>query len=357
MNYSPLSYLALFSTSAVVVGFLTPRFRSFALRRRIIDSPNSAHKTHVQPVPYLGGVAIAIGVVFTALAATALTDLSLLGLVVGILIPPVLLSVVGFIDDLKNLEPLPRFIAQTIVGVAVALILIKTDSVGTPTGSRTLDIAITILFIVGLSNSINFFDNIDGGASGTVAISTFFLAFFAYSSGQYYIAAISIVITGATLGFLWWNKSPARIYMGDAGSLFLGSLLASILIRFDSKSLSLPYSLIVILTLVAVPLLDTATVIISRISRKISPFQGGRDHLSHRLIRTGVSKVHSVFILWFLTVVFSIFSAYIFLYIDDHFFELSCIVIVSWLVALAIFLFLPATDYDKGHENYSRKQY
>lgn len=341
-------------TSAVLVGCLTPRFRSVALSRRIVDSPNSAHKTHFQPVPYLGGVAIAIGVIFTTLAATALTNLRLVGLVVSILIPPLLLSVVGLIDDLRNLDPFPRFIAQTIVGIAVAIILIQTDSVGTPTGSRTMDIAVSILFIVGLSNSINFFDNIDGGASGTVAISTFFLAFLAYSSGQYYIAAISIVITGATIGFLWWNKSPARIYMGDAGSLFLGSLLASILIRFDAKSLSLPYSSIVILALVAVPMLDTVTVIISRISRKISPFQGGRDHLSHRLIRLGLSKIHSVLLLWLLTVFFSTFSALFFLFIEDYFLELSCVFVVSWLVALALFLFLPATDFVQSNKNQSR---
>ena len=344
MNYSPLNYLTLFAISALLVGLLTPKFRNFAIRKQIFDSPSSAHKTHIEPVPYLGGVAIALGVVVVCLTATLLIDSKLITTVVGILIPPLFLATIGLIDDVKNLDPLPRFVAQTVAGIVVALILVQSNTVGAPTGSRTLDIAITVIFIVSLSNSINFFDNIDGGASGNVAIVTTFLCILAYSSGQNYIAAISVVVAGSTCGFLWWNKSPARIYMGDSGSLFLGSLLASILVRFEPAPISFPNFFFVPLFLTAVPLLDTCTVIISRIRRKLSPFKGGRDHLSHRLMRLGIPKIRAVMILWGLTITYGTLA--VMLSIASLRLEpiISAVGSVLWIALLMFFLRLPATE-------------
>jgi len=344
VNYSPISYLAIFAVSAIIVGFLTPKFRKLALKRKIFDSPKLAHKTHTQPVPYLGGIAIAIGIVSVSFTITLLVESRSFALAAQILIPPLFLAIIGLIDDLKNLEPLPRFIVQTVIGIAVAITLIKTETVGAPTGSQTLDFVLTVLVIVGLSNSINFFDNVDGGASGTVAISTIFITALAYSSSQYYIAAVSAVVAGATSGFLWWNKSPARIYMGDAGSLFLGSLLASILIRFDPNPISYPNFFFVPFFLVAVPLLDTCTVIISRIFRKVSPFNGGRDHLSHRLMRLSISKVRVVAILWGMTAMFGMLA--VILSMVSMILEpiVSIVGSIIWITLLIFFLRLPATE-------------
>jgi UDP-GlcNAc:undecaprenyl-phosphate GlcNAc-1-phosphate transferase len=344
VNYSFLDYLGLFLITSAVVGLLTPRFRNLALRKNIFDSPNSQHKTHAEPVPYLGGLAIISGVLLVALPATYITNPSLIGMVLGILLPPLFLGAIGLIDDLVNLSPWPRFIAQSVAGIAVAATLILTDTVGSPTGSRTLDICITIFFIVGLSNSINFFDNVDGGASGTVTISTLFLAYLSYSTSQYYIAALSIVLAGATTGFLWWNKSPARIYMGDAGSLFLGSLLASLLVRFEPNPITFPTFFFVPLFLIAVPLLDTCTVVVSRIARGVSPFKGGRDHLSHRLMRRGFSKVRALILLWIMTLVFGLFAVTLsgVSFKIEPFITLAAI--IFWLILLFIFLKLPAQD-------------
>jgi len=327
-----------------MVGFLTPKIRNIAIKREIFDAPNSDHKTHKEPVPYLGGVAIIIGVVVVTLSATLISNSDQIATVLAVLIPSLFLGIIGLIDDLVDLSPWPRFLAQTAVGIAVAITLIKTNTVGSPTGSKSLDIALTILFIVGLSNSVNFFDNVDGGASGTVAISAFFLALLSYLSGQYYIAAISIVIAGATIGFLRWNRSPARIYMGDAGSLFLGSLMASILVRFDPNPITYPTFFFVPLYLIAIPLLDTTVVIISRIFRGISPFTGGRDHLSHRLMRTGLSKLKAVSVLWGFTMVFALLA--LLLSNVSHRWEPSVTLFGStiWIVMLFLFLRIPATD-------------
>lgn len=344
MNYSPIDYFALFVASTLLVGFITPRVRKIAIKRGIFDNPQLAHKTHTEPVPYLGGVAIAIGVVAITIAITALSAKDSLGAAAAVLLPSLFLGAVGLIDDLVNLSPWPRFLAQTLVGIAVATILIRTNTVGSPTGSRALDVGLTILFIVGLSNSINFFDNVDGGASGTIAISSLILAVLAYFSNQFYIAAIATVMAGATTGFLRWNRSPARIYMGDAGSLFLGSLLASILVRFEPNPITFPTNFFVPLFLVAIPMLDTSVVVVSRISRGLSPFRGGRDHLSHRLMRIGVPKVKAVFILWGFTSFYGLLA--LILSNISHTLEplVTIIGAIIWVLAFGIFLKLPAID-------------
>jgi UDP-GlcNAc:undecaprenyl-phosphate GlcNAc-1-phosphate transferase len=344
VNLLILESLGLFLAGGLLVGLLTPKIRSFAIRKKIFDAPNSAHKTHFEPVPYLGGLAIIAGVLMVSLVSTYLTNAELIGTMLGILVPPLFLAAIGLVDDILNLSPWPRFLAQTLVGIAVALVLILSETFGSPTGSRIFDAVITVLFIVGLSNSINFFDNVDGGASGAVAISSFFLALITILTSQFYIATLSLVLAGATLGFLWWNKSPARIYMGDAGSLFLGSLLASLLVRLDTSPVVQPMSFFIPLFLVAAPLLDTCTAVTSRFVRKVSPFKGGRDHLSHRLMRVGIKKVHAVFILWTLTTFFCLLSFFISMSspIYDSYFVMTGT--ITWLLSLAFFLYLPSSD-------------
>jgi UDP-GlcNAc:undecaprenyl-phosphate GlcNAc-1-phosphate transferase len=279
-----------------------------AINFNIVDRPNFQHKTHSEPVPYLGGIAIVVGVVVTSVILTFFFKYSEMMTLLSVLVPSVLLSIVGLLDDILTLRPFPRFVAQTSAGVFVAFSLVTSETFGNPTGSEVLDVLITIIFIVGLSNSINFFDNIDGGSSGTVAISSISLSLISFFSGQYLIASLSAVLAGSTIGFLYWNRNPARIYMGDAGSLFLGCLLASLLVRFEPNEVNFPLNFFVLLFLVATPLLDTTVVILSRLSRGISPFVGGRDHLSHRLIGLGISKSTSVYLLWTSSILYCLFA-------------------------------------------------
>jgi UDP-GlcNAc:undecaprenyl-phosphate GlcNAc-1-phosphate transferase len=224
------------------------------------------------------------------------------------LLPALLLAVVGLIDDIRKLSPWPRFIVQTSVASVSAFLLVVTDTLGSPTGSTLIDVLITILWIVGLANAINFFDNVDGGASGAIAISSGFLALLAVQGGQVLIAALSIVLCGATLGFLVWNKPPARIYMGDAGALFLGVLIASLSLRFDPNPINRISSFAVPVFLLAIPILDATVAVTKRLTRGVSPFQGGRDHLSHRLMGRGIEKRKTVFILWLLSALFALLA-------------------------------------------------
>jgi len=303
MGITNQEYFLLFVTSYLLVGVLTPLMRKIALATNVVDNPNAAHKSHKKAVPYLGGVAIIIGIISISYSTSLVSDFTsaTFWLATSVLGPALVLGLIGLWDDIKNLSPLPRFIAQSIAGIFTASVLIITNNVGNPTGSNIFDAVITIFWVVGICNSINFFDNLDGGAAGTVAISSATLAFLALTGDQYLIAALATVTTGATLGFLVWNKSPAKIYMGDAGALFLGVLLATLTIRLEPNTNTQIGSYLTPVFLLAVPILDTTVAVISRLRRHISPFQGGQDHLSHRLIRAGLSRKQAAISLWLLS--------------------------------------------------------
>ena len=219
--------------------------RKLALKVGAVDAPNMARKVQVEPVPYLGGVAIVIGV-FVATYSTLIIKDKEIALASTVLIPALLMAAMGLADDLRGLKPWPRLIAQSAVGVIVAGFLIYTDTIGTPSQIFIIDATVTTLWIVGVCNSINFFDNLDGGAAGTVVVISFFTFLIAYDRGQLMISALSIVTAGATAGFLIWNRPPAKIYMGYAGALFLGIIVAVLTIRLNPgidpnwKSLAIP---------------------------------------------------------------------------------------------------------------------
>ena len=340
MAISQVDYFYLFVISYVLVGLVTPVMRKIALAQGVLDRPNSAHKSHKNPVPYLGGVAIIIGFVivsYIALISDKFTW-SNFWLATSVLGPALVMGLVGLWDDLKSLSPLPRFIGQSIAGIVVAFILILNDNIGNPTGITALDAVITVIWIVGICNSINFFDNLDGGAAGTVAITAISLTYLAITGDQYFIAALSIVVAGSTLGFLIWNRAPARIYMGDAGALFLGLLVATLTVRFKPSTDNLINSFAIPILLLAIPILDTTVAVFSRLRRKVSPFQGGKDHLSHRLVRYGLSRKVSAITLWSLSAIYGMFAVLISSQNVSNEYFIVVIATLIWILLLALFL-------------------
>jgi UDP-GlcNAc:undecaprenyl-phosphate GlcNAc-1-phosphate transferase len=291
-------------------------------------------------------VAIAIGITVASFAALLYSDFSTetFGKALSVLLPAILISAMGLYDDLKGLEPWPRLVAQTIAGIAVAIYLIQNDTLGQAFSNQALNYFVTIIWIVGICNSINFFDNLDGGASGTVAVISIFLFAIAFDHGQSLVSALAVVTAGATLGFLIWNKTPAKIYMGDAGALFLGIIIAVLTIRLDPEVGPQSRALAIPLLLMAVPILDTTTVVISRLSRGISPFTGGRDHLSHRLMRKGLGRKTTAYVLWAMAAAFGA-VAYFACCVET---TLAMPAIYAagaiWLLSLVTFLLIPATD-------------
>ena len=346
MPHSILQYILLGAMTFIFVGALTPVMRSLAIKIGAVDAPTLARKVQKEPVPYLGGVAIAIGIVAASYGAILFDDTSMeaLKLASFVLVPAMGISAMGLIDDLRGLEPWPRLIVQTVVGIIVALILISTDTMGVAFDAQWLNAVVSVLWIVGVCNSINFFDNHDGGAAGTVAVITFFMFFIAYDRQQILVSALAIVTSGATLGFLMWNRSPAKIYMGDAGALFLGIIVSVLTIRLNPgiepayKSFAIPC------ILMAIPILDTTVAVTTRIHRGISPFTGGRDHLSHRLMRKGLSRRVTAFTLWGMAAVFGALALAIYYWPDTAGTQLLVTAAVLWIGLLIFFLRIPSTD-------------
>ena len=339
MGITNKEYFLLFVSAYLLVGALTPLMRKIAIATKVVDQPNASHKSHKKPVPYLGGVAIIIGIISISYSTSLISNFTstTFWLATSVLGPALALGLIGLCDDLMNLPPLPRFVAQSFAGIFTASVLIITKSVANPTGSNFFDATITVFWVVGICNSINFFDNLDGGAAGTVAVSSAALAYLAVTGDQYAIAALAVVTTGATLGFLVWNKSPAKIYMGDAGALFLGVLLATLTIRLEPNSKTQMGSYFTLLFLLAVPILDTTVAVISRIRRHISPFQGGQDHLSHRLIRAGLSRKQAAMSLWLLSAIYgaiAIFISKVNLIVESYLIAAGSLL---WVVLFALF--------------------
>ena len=346
MSYTSDQYLLLGLAAFAMSGLLTWPVRKLAIAVGAMDRPNLERKTQKDPVPYLGGVAIAITIIvitYFSIAANQPTT-EKFTLASQVLIPALILGLMGLIDDLKGLDAFPRLILQTIAAIVMSLILINTNTMGFAFGNSNIDTLVSILWIVGICNAINFFDNLDGGAAGTVAAATVGIFLIAYGQGQELISALAILTAGATLGFLMWNKSPAKIYMGDAGALFLGIILSALTIRMDPgidpnwKSLAIP------LILLAVPILDTTVAVLSRIYRGLTPFNGGKDHLSHRLVRIGFTHRIAAFLLWSCSGVFALFAYLIYKYPNQLGTELVFTAACTWLLAMVYFLKIPSTD-------------
>ncbi len=279
-----LQSVAAFVVAGLVSLVLTPLAIRSALRLGVLDRPGE-HKSHVTPTPYLGGVAIVLAVTLSiALAAVVRGEASAtLSQLLGILAIALGMAAMGLLDDLRGLPVVLRFGVQLLAGIGLWGLDVRVDLTGEP----LIDLPLTVVWTVGITNAMNLLDNMDGLSASTATIASLWFGAIALINGQFLVAALAFAVAGAAAGFLRDNRPPARIYMGDAGSLFLGVMLAALgmLLSLDRGMLVTAAVPVLILT---VPVLDTALVSVARIRHGISPFQGGRDHTSHRLVRIGL---------------------------------------------------------------------
>ena len=346
MSINAAQFAILGIAAFAVTGLLTWPVRALAIRLGAMDAPNMARKTQAEPVPYLGGVAIALGISIVTFAALFFSDEKSLIIERGLtaIIPALLLGVVGLIDDLRSLSAWPRLIVQTVIGTVIAVVLVQSGTLGVAFNNDVVNTLVTIFWIVGICNSINFFDNIDGAASGAVAIAAFGVFLIAFDRGQVLLSALTIVTVGATLGFLMWNKSPAKIYMGDGGALFLGVMISVSTIRLNPGVTPQWQSLAIPILLLAVPLLDTCVAVFSRLARGLSPLTGGKDHLSHRLVRAGLTRRAAVVLLWSASGVCAVIAVLVYQYPGSLGTLLISAFGTIWLLALTLFLRTPSQD-------------
>jgi len=304
---TPALYLAIFLVSLALSSLLVPLLRKIAFRYSVLDRPNQSHKTHQESIPYLGGLAIVIPVLllvfFGPLIFIENSDYLLRSIL--FLLPAVLLALVGLYDDIKNLSALSRFFLQSIIAVSATLYLSKLGYNVSILSNEIGNLLLSVFWLVGITNAFNFFDNLDGGATGITLVASLTLFLLGFLGGQYLISSISLALAGASLGFLWWNRNPARIYLGDSGALFIGFILGVSLLQFEPNVESRIASALIPVFILALPIIDTSVAVVSRILRGVSIFQGGRDHLSHRLIFLGFNRRKTAYSLWSLSVLLS----------------------------------------------------
>lgn len=271
--------------------------RRFARWSGFVDIP-ARRKLHASPTPLLGGLAIAGGALLTFLLLVYWLPISIwASSVIGTLVACVVIIVIGLADDRYNLPPWAKLAGQL---VAASILIFAGIQVRLPV-PEWLNIAVTIVWIVGITNAMNFMDNMDGLSAGICAVASSFILLLAVINEQHLVAALSAGLLGACLGFLRYNFRPATIFMGDAGSMFLGFLLALLCIQLRFPDNVNFVTWMVPVFIMAVPIFDMALVVISRIRRGVNPFTTpGKDHLSHRLVSRGFSQNESVLLLYLL---------------------------------------------------------
>jgi UDP-GlcNAc:undecaprenyl-phosphate GlcNAc-1-phosphate transferase len=279
------AYAFLAGTFVTLAG--TPLLRRLALATEFVDHPVADHKSHHRPTPYLGGLGLIVAVLVGLLFADRLTPqvgvVALGGSLIGCL---------GLLDDHRSVGALFRFLVEMGVAAVALAAGLRIHATDVP----AVDGALTLVWIVGVTNAVNLLDNMDGLAAGVSAAAAVAIFALAILGEQLVTATLAAGLAGACVGFLAHNKRPASIFMGDTGSLFLGFVLALAAIDV-SPALRPPDSFAVPLILMALPVLDTATVTVARMRRGRPVSQGGKDHLSHRLVARGMSPGAAVGVL------------------------------------------------------------
>ncbi len=276
---------------------LTPLMRRLALRTGMLDHPET-RKIHRQPTPLLGGLAIYVGAM-TGLLAAAGGDpkFPLRAITLG----ATLLVVVGLLDDAGRLHHQIKLFAGMPAAAALLLIAgVRLDLLtALPRGGHALDTALTLLWVVGITAAFSILDHMDGLCAGTAALTAAGYAVLAILNGQPEIAAMAAVIAGAALGFLIWNFHPASIFMGDAGAMLLGFLVASVGLLVAPPANGPLHATLVRALVLLMPAFDTLLVSVSRLRRGLLPFAApGTDHTAHRLVAAGLSQRAAVVTLY-----------------------------------------------------------
>ena len=270
----------------------TPVMRMVAIRFGIVDQP-AARKIHHNPVPLLGGAAIYIAFI---LVLFLFGDRRYINEVLGIFIGATIMSLMGVVDDQWGLGSYVKLGGQLLAAAILIYSGIQLSLWG-----GWLDIAITMIWVVGITNAMNLLDNMDGLSGGIAMIAAVFFTLLAALSDQYLVGALAAALAGGCAGFLVYNWNPARIFMGDAGSLFLGFLLAAVGIKLRFPTNSDTVTWMIPILVMGVPVFDTTLVFLSRLRRGQNPLTTpGKDHISHRLAILTGSRREAVLICYLL---------------------------------------------------------
>ena len=313
LNFYAAAFLGAFVTALLAL----PLWRKWCLRTNLVDDPGH-RKIHSVPVPLAGGFAVLTGIILPLAAGAILLKLGVVkissaGLIVHginrravelavLALGAVAITLLGWLDDKHELKALPKFTGQILIALAVAAAC-KRITLFVP--NEIFSYAITIVWLLTIINAFNFMDNMNGLCAGLGAIGAWKFAAFAGTEGEYLVALVALLTCGALVGFLPYNFPNARSFLGDAGSHLVGYLLAvlAILPHFYTRQNPHPLAVLTPLFVLAVPLLDLAQVVIYRTLHRQPFWIGDTNHLSHRLVRAGLSRTQAVLILWLIAII------------------------------------------------------
>lgn len=283
LHLFPSIFWAILTTVAI-----TPIAIKAAVRFKLIDYPNSSpHKIHGQPVPKAGGMAIGLSL----FSLNFLMGNMQSAVIRTILIASIIIFIFGLWDDARRLSPGWKLVGQ-ILGTTI---LISQGIHIRMLGSNMIpNIALTFIWMIGITNAFNLVDSMDGLVAGLAAIASAFFMLVTIDAGQAPLSILSAIILGSCIGMLYFNALPAQTFLGDSGAQFLGFILAAQAIAYTPPGLPQPSSWFVPILLLSVPIFDTSLVVISRLSQKRAVYQAGLDHTYHRLVRLGMPSSRAV---------------------------------------------------------------
>ena len=342
-NSLTLTSLFAFILALAISFACTPAVRMLAIKIKAVDVPKDNRRMHKVPIPRMGGLAIFAGFLVSVLFFVPLgTEFR------SILIGALILVVLGIIDDIVALKPKTKFAGQIIAALIPALSGVSIHGIVNPfvpgqySTLGIFSIPLTVIWIVGITNAVNFIDGLDGLACGVSAIATVTMFIIAVLFGETYIALMMAALAGACLGFLPYNMNPAKIFMGDTGSMFLGYILATVSIQGLFKFYAV-ISFAVPFILLGLPIFDTGFAIVRRLLKGQSPLQADRGHVHHRLIDLGFDQKQSVAILYAFSALMGL-TAVILARTNE-----SKLIILAIAVLVCFFLAMSLMSFEKRH--------
>lgn len=283
--------ILLFFGALVVAITLTPVSKWLAPHIGVVALPR-ARDVHTRPVPKLGGIAILLSVLGMAFVLGRQFEFRQFA---AIVVGAAVMSFMGLVDDRFDLNAYIKLVFQIGAALMVWLFDVRVMIFSHP----ALDAALTVVWIVGITNAMNMLDNMDGLLAGVSAVIAAFFLVLAIINGQYLVGLLSTAVLGACIGFLVWNFNPASVFMGDSGSMFLGFMLACIAIKLRFLGQTPVVSWMVPVIVMGLPIFDMSLVILSRLRRGKNPLTTpGKDHTSHRIANHGFTRREAVMILY-----------------------------------------------------------
>lgn len=292
------SYLVSFFIALILAYVLTPSVKQLAVKVGAMDAPDP-RKVHKRPIPRMGGLAIYVAFVVAVLSGVHLTDE-----MIGLLLGGTFIVLLGIADDMFQLSAKVKLIGQILAACLLVLFDIQIDWISNPFGELIytdfLAVPLTILWVVGLTNTVNLIDGLDGLAAGVSTIAAVTICLVALQQDFWLVAVLTAALAGSALGFLQHNFNPAKIFMGDTGSMFLGYMLAAVSVLGTVKSAA-TIALIVPIVALGLPILDTAFAIIRRYTSGQPIFKPDKGHLHHRLLALGLTQKQAVLLMYIIS--------------------------------------------------------